>query len=532
VDRRSFTRLRSYQIFSFQFLERPLELRLIHTVPEKMSIAPSDITESAVLIGSQFNEPMRVIGTPAGGDGFIIVNLVGTCTNTFRGGVTLTKQDLAALQIEEQEKPFTGQPMLFKLGLEALRISLAQEYDPYFGLSISRVDRLPHQLDAVYNHLLKSARCRFLLADDAGAGKTIMAGLLIKELKLIVDEAHRMSARDADDKSERYRLGELLREKSAHFLLLTATPHKGDPANFCLFLQLLDQEAYADVKSIHDAMDNGEAACYLRRTKEVMLDFPKPQPDGTWKANKLFTKRIPGTVAFDLDGIEWDLYRAVTQYVQLQSARAAAAGDDRRARAVGFIMAMYQRRMASSTHSLKQSLLRREKALTQLLETAAQLGDLPMPEIPTTDEWEEMDDAERELKERELERATLSRRKPDLEAELKDIAKLIAKATLVEEGAHEIKLRRLKDQLTEKGFFADPSQRLLVFTEYKDTLDYLVSWRWPCCVVYTTHTAAIQTELQAPKIWTEPLNGVIFSACRPAKRRPHPLPSKANHYLR
>ncbi|HOA61883.1 MAG TPA: helicase-related protein [Verrucomicrobiota bacterium] len=90
---------------------------------------------------------------------------------------------------------------------------------------------------------------------------------------IIVDEAHRMSARDTEHKSERYRLGELLREKTAHFLLLTATPHKGDPTNFSLFLQLLDQEAYADVKSIHDAMDRWEAACYLRRTKEVMHEI-------------------------------------------------------------------------------------------------------------------------------------------------------------------------------------------------------------------------------------------------------------------
>jgi SNF2 family DNA or RNA helicase len=149
-----------------------------------MSIAPADIIESTIIVGSQFSEPMRVIGTPSSGDGFVIVNLVGTRTNTFRGGVTLTKDDLTGLQIEKQEKRFTGDPALFKLGLEALRISLAQEYDPYFGLSISRVDPLPHQLDAVYNHLLKSARCRFLLADDAGAGKTIMAGLLVKELKL------------------------------------------------------------------------------------------------------------------------------------------------------------------------------------------------------------------------------------------------------------------------------------------------------------------------------------------------------------
>jgi superfamily II DNA or RNA helicase len=550
-----------------------------------MSLLPADINEGAILTGSQFSEPMRVIGAPTTGDGFLQVNLVGVRTSRFRGGVTLSSQDLASIQVEPTQAAFQGKPRLFKLGLEAIRISLAQDYDPYFGLSISRVDPLPHQLDAVYNHLLKSARCRFLLADDAGAGKTIMAGLLLKELKLrglvervlivcpanlafqwqreladrfqetfhilrggdlrvqygvnlwndkpqiitsmdlakrdeilpsvrqaddwdliIVDEAHRMSARDTEHKSERYRLGELLREKTAHFLLLTATPHKGDPSNFSLFLQLLDQEAYADVKSIHDAMERREAACYLRRTKEVMLNFPKPQPDGTWKALKLFKKRIPQTVAFNLDGEEMALYQAVTHYVQRQSARAAESGDERRARAVGFIMAMYQRRMASSTHSLKQSLIRRQKALKQLLETANQLGDIPMPDIPSQEEWDEMDDAEREARERELERATLARRKPDLEAELKEIAELIDHAQRVEDGGHEIKLSRLKAQLTEQGIFADPSLRLLIFTEYKDTLDYLVakfrSWNLTVGQIHGSMKPGSRDE-EGTRLWAE-----------------------------
>ena len=149
-----------------------------------MSVSANEVVESAVLIGSLFSEPMRVIGNTTVGDGFVLVNLVGTRTMTFRGGVTLAKEDLDQISIERPADRFAGKPRLFKLGLQALRISLAQEFDPYFGLSISRVDPLPHQLDAVYNHLLKSARCRFLLADDAGAGKTIMSGLLLKELKL------------------------------------------------------------------------------------------------------------------------------------------------------------------------------------------------------------------------------------------------------------------------------------------------------------------------------------------------------------
>ena len=69
-------------------------------------------------------------------------------------------------------------------GLQAYALGLAYEFDPYFGLSISRVDPLPHQLVAVYDVLLKLARVPFLLADDASAGKTVMAGLLIRELEL------------------------------------------------------------------------------------------------------------------------------------------------------------------------------------------------------------------------------------------------------------------------------------------------------------------------------------------------------------
>jgi SNF2 family DNA or RNA helicase len=64
------------------------------------------------------------------------------------------------------------------------RLGLAYEYDPYFSLSISRVDPLQHQLEAVYDYFMRLPRIRFLLADDPGAGKTIMAGLLLKELKI------------------------------------------------------------------------------------------------------------------------------------------------------------------------------------------------------------------------------------------------------------------------------------------------------------------------------------------------------------
>jgi len=96
----------------------------------------------------------------------------------------LNEQQIASLVASPEHEPFDGDPIRFRLGVEAMRLGLAYEYDPYFSLSIARVDPLPHQLEAVYDYFMRSARIRFLLADDPGAGKTIMAGLLIKELKI------------------------------------------------------------------------------------------------------------------------------------------------------------------------------------------------------------------------------------------------------------------------------------------------------------------------------------------------------------
>jgi hypothetical protein len=136
-----------------------------------------------VLTGPLFNEPMRVETIRPGGPAAWVVGLVGLHTERFRS-VTLTAQDLERLQAQDAACRFDGDGCLLRLGLQAYSLGIAYEFDPYFGLSISRVDPLPHQLEAVYDYLLKLARVRFLLADDAGAGKTIMAGLLIRELKL------------------------------------------------------------------------------------------------------------------------------------------------------------------------------------------------------------------------------------------------------------------------------------------------------------------------------------------------------------
>ena len=509
------------------------------------------ISEGQVLTGPLFNEPMRVETVRPNGPDSVEAGLVGQRTERFRR-VTLTSVDLADLTIADATWPYDGDGSLLKLGLQAYSLGIAHEFDPYFGLSISRVDPLPHQLEAVYEYFLKLPSVRFLLADDAGAGKTIMAGLLIRELKLrglaewilvvcpanlafqwqrelkekfdqqflvlkggdirdqfgvnqwlsqkqvitsldlakredilpglrqvrwdlvIVDEAHRMSASDETHKSQRYRLGELLRDSADNLLLLTATPHKGDPLNFTLFLQLLDRDAYADVKSIREAMERRRAPFYLRRTKEAMVYFPERQPDGAWAAQPVFTKRITRTVDFAIDGDEFTLYEEVTRFVKRQSARAAAQGDDRRARAVGFLMSLYQRRLASSAYAMRRSLENRARRLEDGLKQAQELARAAPPDLPDLEDLEELEDAERERLERMLEAVTLASNAEEVRREIAELRGLAERAMSVVGSEAEAKLTKLREILQEQGFFEDADQQLLIFTEFKDTLDYLM----------------------------------------------------------
>ena len=511
----------------------------------------SPVSPGQILTGSLFSEPMRVETVLANGLANWVVGLVGMQSERFRK-VTLTAVDLERLTVLDAQHTFDGDGRLLRLGLQAYALGIAYEFDPYFGLSISRVDPLPHQLEAVYDYLLKLARVRFLLADDAGAGKTIMSGLLIRELELrglaerilivcpanlafqwqrelkekfdtkflvmkgqdirdqfgvnqwlertrvitsldlakredilpglrqvhwdlvIVDEAHRMSASDESHKSLRYKLGELLRDTSDHMLLLTATPHKGDPQNFSLFLQLLDADCYADVKSIREAMDRRRAPFYLRRTKEAMVYFPERRVDGTWGAAPIFTKRIPHTVDFQIDGAEFDLYRDVTRFVKRESARAAAEGEDPRARAIGFLMSLYQRRLASSTCAMRRSLENRARRLEEGLKRAQDLARQAPPDLPDPEELEEMEESERDRLEALLEAVTLAGSADLVRQEVQELRRLAVQAQAVEDAGTEAKLSELKALLQKEGFFDHADQRLLLFTEFKDTLDYLM----------------------------------------------------------
>ena len=91
---------------------------------------------------------------------------------------------LAVITAARGRWSFLGDGRLFRLAAEARRIRLAHLFDPYLALESSQVRPLPHQIEAVYGALLPRQPLRFLLADDPGAGKTIMAGLYIKELMI------------------------------------------------------------------------------------------------------------------------------------------------------------------------------------------------------------------------------------------------------------------------------------------------------------------------------------------------------------
>jgi len=113
------------------------------------------------------------------------IHIVGATTKSKRYiDQFLTLNELEKIQILDKTSYFKEEAWKVFLAVEALRYRYASLYDPLLAVNISKVEPLPHQIEAVYGYVLKNPRIRFLIADDPGAGKTIMAGLIIKELKL------------------------------------------------------------------------------------------------------------------------------------------------------------------------------------------------------------------------------------------------------------------------------------------------------------------------------------------------------------
>ena len=490
----------------------------------------------------------------------------------------LYRQDEARLEVVEQGQPwsFDGDGALFRLVSEALRIRLAHLFDPVLAVHTSVVEPLPHQITAVYESMLPRQPLRFLLADDPGAGKTIMAGLLIKELiargdlerclivcpgslaeqwqdelsqrfqlpfeimtndkleaartgnwfleanlviarldklardeqvqqklqapdtgwdLVVCDEAHKMSASFFGGEihyTKRYRLGQLLSTLTRHFLLMTATPHNGKEEDFQLFMALLDSDRFEG--RFRDGVHVADVSDLMRRmVKERLLKF-----DG----KPLFPERIAYTVPYQLSEAEAQLYEAVTDYVREEFNRADALANAKRAGTVGFALTILQRRLASSPEAIYQSLRRRRERLEGRLcesEESRRPGWATAPELDAED-IEDLDDApghEAEAAEtRILDQATAAHTIAELKAEIDTLKMLEDRALDVRHRGEDAKWRELASLLSEvfttSGIagrigeptapysggeiphpVSSPAQKLVLFTEHRDTLRYL-----------------------------------------------------------
>ena len=470
------------------------------------------------------------------------------------------------LNVEQASRlfSFSADPALFRLAAEAKRIQLAYLFDPMLAVSTSQVVPLPHQIQAVYGELLTRQPMRFLLADDPGAGKTIMAGLFIKELiirgdlkrclivapgslveqwqdelwtkfgldfdiissetvnnsksgnpfaerdlvigrldhmsrnedilarleqtewdLIVCDEAHKMAAHyfgNEVKRTKRYELGMQLGRLTRHLLLMTATPHSGQQADFQLFMALLDGDRFEGKP--RDGQHSIDTQGMMRRlVKEKLLKF-----DG----KPLFPERKAYTTKYQLSGAETELYIAVTDYVREEMNRVErlkAKGEGRRGAIVGFALTILQRRLASSPEAIYQSLKRRRERLEKQLAEAelrkrsiTQVAidfstGLPVPD-DFADELDEYLDGEiEEIEEEVIDQATAAATVEELKAEIATLTRLEASARSVRSSGTDRKWEELAGLLSghEAMFWPDGSRRkIIIFSEHKDTLTYLV----------------------------------------------------------
>ena len=481
----------------------------------------------------------------------------------------LSFEELAALtKVRGAAHGFDGDPRAFLLGAEAERIRIAHQFDPLFAVSSSIVDPLPHQVEAVYRYLLPLPRIRFLLADDTGAGKTIMAGLLIKELQfrgviqkvlvitpggltkqwaeeellgkfgldtrrvnrasfdtdpsqfsrvdegifvtsidfiarneaclraathvpwdlIIVDEAHKLSAYEYGTKLEesaRYKALKELSRRADHLLFLTATPHRGRKDTFRRLLLLLDEDLFQKDEHVDDRVREHATASddvgpgdrtitgarnrfFLRRLKEEMVD---------WDGGPLFKPRHTKTLGYDLTPEEWRLYDAVTHYVRSQRREAKA----RKNRNVELTLLVMQRRLASSIFAITRTLEKRLSALNEVLailrdprrseaEKKKLLGASADEDTPRTIvQYEELNEEERDEVDRRIFRQVLTSDPEKVEQERDEIHRLFRMATSLKHH-NEAKFGQLLDVLDSSGVIRAEDEKLLIFTEHKDTM--------------------------------------------------------------
>lgn len=521
------------------------------------------IQKNAAISGLEPGQVVRIVTTEPVGD-----NALTVYYKTADGKLLermLFRTDEAKLSLAEAGRPwaFDAPGEEFKLAAEAYRINLAHLFDPMMAVHTSNVEPLPHQITAVYESMLPRQPLRYVLADDPGAGKTIMAGLFIRELLMrsdakrvlivapgslveqwqdelfekfglsfslfsreqveqsrsgnpfddldlmvarvdqlaraedlqeklrlshwdlvVVDEAHKLSANyfgTKVNKTKRFQLGELLGSITRHFLLMTATPHNGKEEDFQLFMSLLDSDRFYG--KFRDGAHKVDVSDLMRRmVKEDMLRF-----DGT----RLFPPRLAYTVNYKLSDLEAALYASVTEYVRNEFNNAEKLADGGRKGTVGFALTSLQRRLASSPEAIYQSLKRRRIKLKRRVEEeklgqrgrslAETLIGMPSNGAPE-DIWESADsmtpDDYENFEEEVVDQATAAQTIQELEAEIVILEDLEEQARQVVHSGQDRKwdeLSRLLQDTPEMHDAAGRQRKLIIFTEHRDTLNYLAT---------------------------------------------------------
>ena len=470
---------------------------------------------------------------------------------------------------------FAGDPEAVLAVADALRLSFGHQFNPAFAIETSRIDPLLHQRFAVYERMLKQDPLRFLLADDAGAGKTIMTGLYVREMLsherlkrvlivppaglvgnwrrelqtlfrldfrivtgadargsnpfrgagsdrvivsvdtlagetmfdalrqaggpaydlVVFDEAHKLSVRDRGGRVERtlrYKLAEALAVRAdsgssfgglgwtaRHLLLLTATPHMGKSLPYAWLWRLLDAAAFGAVEAVRRAPQPTRDRHFLRRTKEEMVDL-----DG----RPLYPLRECSTFTYELSGGdcgEQDLYDRTTQYLDEHYGRAL---DNQPA--VELAKTVFQRRLASSTWALLRSFERRIEKLAQTAdaiesgELTAELlqrrqallskryrrdyfDDTAADEDVASEGWAEGNEAYEDA----VLGAVTVVSVEELRREARQVEMLAERARRLVDSGRETKFERLREVLEKPEH---RNERWLIFSEHRDTVDYLV----------------------------------------------------------
>lgn len=489
-----------------------------------------------------------------------MVSLKYTGVNTNRVNTKVIARDqFESLEVlaEEGSFIFNGDPIRFSLFAEAERINSAYQFDPLFAVNCSIVDPLPHQVEAVYKFLLPLPKIRFLLADDTGAGKTIMTGLLIKEMLIrgiaeriliitpggltkqwqedelsvkfnvpftlvnrslfssdpnifhtanrvvtsidfisredvlnvasnshwdlvVFDECHKLSAYDYGAKqylSQRYKAAQVLSQQCEHILLLTATPHRGRKDTFKKLLQLLDEDIFAtnDLAStrVQELEQNGINRFFIRRLKEDMKD---------WQGQPLFKNRYTKTVAYQLTPEEKELYDAVTKYLTVRKEEATETKNIH----VSLALTVMQRRLVSSIFAIKNTLERRWNALQGIVDEVSknpnlwnQRHKLEGFDVADIEDYEELEDDEKDALEnilsdpRKFRLFTTAKSLSEIQQEASEVKKLFEMAqALYNRRQEEKKFQELQELLKSNGVLEN-GEKLVIFTEHKDTLLYL-----------------------------------------------------------